>query len=88
MHGRGGLVAGRRGWTCPSAPGDGRKIHEVATGTELHVIFAADGDAVIGILLRVQGEGAGGDALHAEGCAVVVDLDEIIGIAGSLAGAL
>ena len=86
-HGREGLIADGKYRDRPSAFCDGSELHEIAPRAKLHVIFAADGDAVIGVLLRVQGEGAGGNALHAEGWTVVVDLDEVIRIAGSLAGA-
>lgn len=71
-----------------SALGNGQKLHNVAPVVELDIIVATDNHVGKGVILGVQGDGEGGKALHATGTPVIVDLDEVIGIAGLLAGAL
>lgn len=69
---------------CPSAFSDGGELHDVAPVVELHVVLSTDRNIGKGVILGVKTHGEGGKPLHAVGPAVVVHLDEVVGIAGFL----
>ena len=68
--------------------GKGLEIDDETTPVEIDVVIAGDGDFLIGVLTGVQVEGEGGLTDDTGSTAQIVDLDEIIGVSGFLAGAL
>ena len=70
-----------------SLAGGGLEGHGVAPVVKLHVVVTGDGDGIETDHGRIEVDRESRQTSHATGRAVVVDLDEVIGVAGTLRSA-
>jgi len=66
---------------CPLLARNGGELHGIATVVKLHVIVAGDDDGIKIDLRGVQGNRQSGQADHITGRTVIVDLNEVVGLA-------
>lgn len=67
--------------------GGGLEVHGETAAVEVDNVIPGNGNSIIGILARVQGERESSFALYATGKAQIVDLDEVIGFLALLGDA-